>query len=251
MRCKLRPTVRWTCFSLRASPIWPAGAQPPLNGPSCPLPPCRGQAGNIGRSPGPTPSLGWKSPSDVGKTGSLVVPFVNAYYTVTGTPVVGVSASQGGTSILQWQPGQPLWQDMANRWQSAGRYLERAAVPVRHRFLLWCQGETDGDRGMTGSEYGQRFGVFWVAAQALGLERCFLLQIGRYNGEKGCDYGPIQAAQEELCRTLPGVELVSRDFETMQARGLMRDDVHYFQAAYNEVGTLAGVRAGRMVNRLR
>lgn len=184
------------------------------------------------------------------KTGSLVVPFVNAYYTVTGTPVVGVSASKGGSSILQWQPGTPFWRDLAQRWQDAQAYLDQAGIPVRHRFVLWCQGETDGDHGMTGAEYQRQFGLFWAALRELGLETCFLIQIGRYNGAKGYDYTPIRAAQEALAHQLPGVCLVSREFETMQARGLMKDDFHYVQAAYNEVGTLAGARAGSYVNSL-
>ena len=43
------------------------------------------------------------------KTGSLVTAFVNACYQKTGVPIVGVSASKGGSSILQWQPGTPYF----------------------------------------------------------------------------------------------------------------------------------------------
>lgn len=184
------------------------------------------------------------------KTGSLVVPFINAYYSLTGTPIVGVSASEGGTSILQWQPGGAFWDDLCARWQSAQDYLSQTGIPVRHRFLLWCQGETDGDSGMSKEDYQRQFTRFWASLQALGLEACFLIQIGRYNGSKGYDYAPIRQAQEALARTLPSVELVSQAFETMQARGLMKDEFHYFQAAYNEVGTLAGENAGRYVSQL-
>lgn len=184
------------------------------------------------------------------KTGSLVVSFVNAYYSRTGTPIVGVSASEGGTSLSQWQPGGAFWEDLCARWQSAQDYLSQAGTPIRHRFLVWCQGETDGDNGMSSADYQRLFARFWAALQARGLEACFLIQIGCYNGSKGYDYAPIRQAQKAVAQTLPRVELVSQAFQTMQARGLMKDEFHYFQAAYNEVGTLAGDNAGRYVNQL-
>lgn len=36
----------------------------------------------------------------------------------------------------------------------------------------------------------------------------------------------------------------------MRTRGLMKDDFHYYQAAYNEVGTMAGNAAGEFVRRV-
>lgn len=52
-------------------------------------------------------------------------------------------------------------------------------------------------------------------------------------------YGPIRQAQEELCRELSHVHLVSTAFAGMKARGLMQDAFHYYQQAYNEVGAEA------------
>jgi hypothetical protein len=34
--------------------------------------------------------------------------------------------------------------------------------------------------------------------------------------------------------------VVSRSFETMKVRGLMKDAFHYYQAGYNETGRTAG-----------
>lgn len=184
------------------------------------------------------------------KSGSLAVAFINACYTMTGVPVVGLSASEGGTSILQWQPGTPFWTDLTARWRSARETLDALGYPVRHTFVLWCQGETDGDHGMPAEEYQRHFSRFWQALQALGAEVCFLAAIGHYNGTEPIDYTPIQEAQRRICREVPGAVLISEEFQTMRDRGLMKDDFHYVQAAYNEVGTLAGVRAGRYINTL-
>ena len=86
------------------------------------------------------------------KTGSLVTAFVNACYQKTGVPIVGVSASKGGSSILQWQPGTPYLSDTLRRLAKARRFLEKEGIFIRHTFMLWCQGETDGDHHMTAGD---------------------------------------------------------------------------------------------------
>ena len=36
----------------------------------------------------------------------------------------------------------------------------------------------------------------------------------------------------------------------MKAQGLMKDDFHYYQEAYNEVGKIAGEKTGKYVRNL-
>lgn len=183
------------------------------------------------------------------KTGSLVTAFVNAYYQGTGRPVVGVSASQGGSAIARWQGEKDLLTDALERFGRADAFLRAANLPVSHRFLAWCQGETDGDLGTTAAAYQEAFRKMWQCCRAAGMERCFLIAIGQYNGVKGFVYDEIHAAQLELARQCPDVELVSDGFWTMRARGLMKDSYHYYQQAYNEVGTAAGAAAAARVGR--
>ena len=76
-----------------------------------------------------------------------------------------------------------------------------------------------------------------------GVENCFLVAIGQYNGIHGYDYTAIHKVQLALPGKYPGVVLVSDDFWQMRARGLMKDSYHYYQQAYNEVGTSAGKAA--------
>ena len=87
------------------------------------------------------------------KTGSLVSAFVNAYYEGTGVPVIGVSASKGGSRIREWQPGTPMLTDAANRLAAVKTFLAETGIPIRHIFMLWCQGESDGDAGVTPEQY--------------------------------------------------------------------------------------------------
>ena len=51
----------------------------------------------------------------------------------------------------------------------------------------------------------------------------------------------------ELARETEDVILVCDKFREMKDRGLMKDDFHYFQKAYNEIGQAAGKMAGIFV----
>lgn len=176
------------------------------------------------------------------KTGSMVSSFINTYYSKTGIPVLGISASKGGSSILEWLPGTPYFQDLCERYQKCLAYTDSHGIAVRSRYLLWCQGETDGDHGMSGEEYIRHFSEFWTALKMFGMEHCYLIRIGHFNPYRTGpeaefhDYTEIMAAQLSIAQNLPDVTLVSKKFETMLRRGLMKDAFHYYQAAYNEVG---------------
>lgn len=179
------------------------------------------------------------------KSGSMVTSFINAYYTMTGVPVVGISASKGGSSILQWQPGGAFLEDTLERWRSAVSWLREQGIHIRRQYMAWCQGETDGDHGMNGGTYRQLFENMLSVMIQGGIEKCFLISIGCYNGDGDADYEELRQEQVLIAKEDSRVELVSDEWKTMKSRGLMRDPFHYYQAAYNEVGLLAGIRAGR------
>lgn len=196
------------------------------------------------------------------KTGSMVTAFCNAYYKKTNMPIVGVSASKGGSRICQWLPeaSDGFLKDALERYEKAIVYLENggsvqrndgqvnASYQIRHRYMVWCQGESDGDKGTTAGEYKERFRLLWQEMKQAGVEKCFLIQTGKKNvvGQEE-DYEEIRQAQEELC---DGKEIimVSRCLGEMLERGLMKDAFHYYQQAYNECGTEAGNAVGEWVN---
>lgn len=138
------------------------------------------------------------------KTGSMVTAFANAYYPKTGIPIVGVSASKGGSRIDQWQP------------------------------------ESDGDIAKPGALYRKEFERMLDTMLMAGIEKCFLVRIGHYNGSGRQDYSEIMGVQDTIAQTNENVVMVSRAFAEMKERGLMKDDFHYFQEAYNIVGREAG-----------
>ncbi|MEK5239001.1 sialate O-acetylesterase [Paenibacillus sp. FSL L8-0470] len=177
--------------------------------------------------------------SETIKTGSMISAFAIEYYKLTSRPVVGVSCSKGGTSINQWQPEGAFLNDAIDRFHLADRYLERSGYCVKHKFMVWCQGETDGDLGMSAAEYKFKLSLMIEAMLAAGLEHCYLIRTGN-NRDQPALYNPIKAAQTELCKEYANTTLVSAKFEEMSAKGQMSDAFHYTQKAYNITGADAG-----------
>ncbi len=182
------------------------------------------------------------------KTGSLVTSFINSYYKETGTAVIAVSASKGGSSILEWQDNNDYLTDALKRLSDAKDFAMENAIDIRHCYLVWCQGETDGDRRTSPQLYAKCFENLLSKFKKAGVDLCFMIAIGQYNGAKGYDYEPIRKMQLEIASKDSFVALVSDDFSKMKERGLMKDDFHYYQKAYNEVGEIAGKRAGQIAN---
>lgn len=85
------------------------------------------------------------------RSGSMVTALVNEYYRQTGHVVVGVSASKGGTSTEQWK--KSYISDAVSRMESAKSYLSDHQIAVRDIYVVWCQGETDGDHQVTKEIY--------------------------------------------------------------------------------------------------
>lgn len=195
------------------------------------------------------------------KTGSLVTSFCNACYVETGVPIVGISASKGGSHIAQWQPEskEKYLDDAISRFQSAEVFLLSHGYQIRHRFMVWCQGESDGDLGTNKIEYERLFNICLEEFKKIGIQKCFLIQIGYCNHtdmendqQKKLDrqYRAIQDALEEITLFFPDTTIVSRSFVDMRSRGLMKDAFHYYQQGYNECGTEAGKAAAEILQDL-
>lgn len=182
------------------------------------------------------------------KTGSLVTAFTNIYYTHNGNvPVVGISASKGGSVIGEWQPGGKYLTDTLQRLKSCISFLEGNDYIIRHKYVLWCQGESDGDAGTSEADYLQGLENMWTELKNAGVEKLFMIGIGNCNIEGAFDrYKSVQAWQKEFVQSHEDVYLVSTVFEGMRARGLMKDAFHYYQQGYNECGRDAAMNLAYM-----
>jgi hypothetical protein len=180
------------------------------------------------------------------KTGSLVSAFVKAAYPLLAAPIAAVSCAKGGSRITEWAEGGAYYKDAARRLQKCRAYLAESGYAVRGSYLVWCQGCTDADDGMPPGVYTQKASAFIKAFLSDGVDGCFLIQIGNHR-DKPARYVPIQEAQESLCACDRRILMVSRSFKTCASRGLMKDEFHYQQEAYNEIGAEAGANAARAI----
>lgn len=178
------------------------------------------------------------------KTGSMVTAFVNAYYEKTNRRILAVSASKGGSVIESWQGKQDYLFDALERLKLTENFCKEQDIKINHKYVVWCQGESNGDAGTSSEEYKSKFQHLQSQLKEAGIEHIFLIAIGKYNGEKETDYSVIHDTQLEIARENEMVTLVSDSFQHMKERGLMKDAFHYFQQAYNEVGVEAGAAAG-------
>ena len=183
------------------------------------------------------------------KLGDLVPAFINAYYETTGVPVVGVSASEGGTRIRQWMPGSNRYEDLCDRICAAKEFLENSdAYELRHTYLIWCQGESDGDAGMSESSYYEAFDHLVTGLKSNGMvDACMVIRIGNF-GTNLNKYDGIMRAQTSYCQDSTNAVLISTRFAEMAETGLMRDVYHYTQEGYNLAGEEAGKNAGYYAN---
>lgn len=183
------------------------------------------------------------------KTGSMVTAFANAYYSICKTPIIGVSASKGGSSISEWQPDGAYLTDAIQRLNNCVSFLESNGYTIRHKYMLWCQGETDGDYETSKENYISMFNNMVTKMLGSGIEKLFMVRIGNANISSDLNrYTDMIQWQTEISQTNENVVMVSTDFAGMRDRGLMKDDFHYYQAGYNEVGTYAGVNTAFYVN---
>lgn len=185
------------------------------------------------------------------KTGSMATAFANAYYRGTSVPVVGVSASKGGSVIEQWLPNRPFLTDALARYHAANAWLEENGVRVRHRWVLWCQGESDADVGTSREAYMRDFRAMLGALLEAGVEKLLLVRIGRCNIPQDLGrYDAMIGWQDAIARQEPHVVSVSECLAGLREQGMMKDAFHYYQVGYNLVGEEAGQRAAAYVRTL-
>ena len=185
------------------------------------------------------------------KTGSMVTAFVNAYYQNTGIKIVGVSASKGGSKLSQWQPNanEGYLTDAIQRFKDATSFLDSNGYTIRHKYMVWCQGESDGDSNTSESDFKTMFETMLNSMMIEGIEKLFMVRIGNCNIEGSENrYKNIIRWQNEIAQTNKDVVMVSCDFAGMKERGLMKDSFHYYQAGYNECGKYAGINSAYYVN---
>jgi len=182
------------------------------------------------------------------RTGSMVSAVVDEYYKRTGRQVVAISASKGGTNTVAWLNG--LIDDAVERLDRTMNYLKENEIKADNVFLVWCQGESDGDAKRSKEDYIKNIEVLFDKFRKHGVQKYFIVQTGHYNYIKYPDvskgltgvewdaqYGIIREAQKELCECNDDYILAGSLEPYIED---MKDTFHYNQATYNSVGKEVG-----------
>ncbi len=171
------------------------------------------------------------------RTGSMVSAVVDEYYKQTDRQIVAVSASIGGTSTSEWKAN--YINDAVKRLDDAKAFLSANKVRIGRTFVVWCQGETDGDNKVSAQTYTANTKELFNRFKQHGAEKCFMVQIGHYRngGAKDTQYGIIRDAQAALCKSDEDFVLAG---SLEPYRKDMKDNFHYHQATYNAVGKTVG-----------
>ncbi len=193
----------------------------------------------------------WTDTQELRKQGGMVSAFANSYYDNTGVPIVGVSCSEGATTIDQWQVGTSIYNDIVYRSNLAKEYLKGLEnVEVRHTYMVWCQGESDGDVGTSSDEYYNELKNITDTLVADGIiEKCMIVRTGN-NGDVDGLYDDIINAQDRLCKDSDNCIMISTLATSFKEKGLMQDMYHYTQEGYNLLGEDAGLNAAQCSNEM-
>lgn len=202
--------------------------------------------------------------------GSLSPHFAASYYEQTHTPTLMVQCARGATTMKDWLPGtkQQRFELAVEKTEKSIAAVEEIGRTVRHKYLVWLQGESDGAGTGTGTKkttYKTRFLQFWNAIKAeLGFEKCLIIRVHKFRDGYSYNCFPIIEAQEELALENDDIEMITRvtgyleyyndnpEHYTIQHayQGLqiVSNHDHYTWEGYKLVGDTAGSRVGQYVN---
>jgi hypothetical protein len=185
--------------------------------------------------------------------GSAWPAFAATYHDLTGRESVYVPAAVGGSALVSipdageehWdvEADGPLFRRAVQRTWDCLTHLRSGGTDATLRGVLWCQGESDAqsidDGDVSLPEFRSRLralvGAFRRESDRADLP-VFLFQTGRPESGDTPGFEAVRGAQADLADADDAVYLAFDGAVGFPERGLHRDDLHYTQAGYNEMG---------------
>ncbi len=180
------------------------------------------------------------SDAAVGKKGSMVSAFANKYYELTGVPIVAVSASAGGRDTNFFMSA-PVMDDFSERQKRAQVWLASNDYYIRKQYVIWLQGESDAEDGMTSEQYNQNMDNIIRPLFIGGLQKVFMVTPGRTLTGKYY-FDNIVYSQINMCKTSGYYALATTVLNSVSTE-YMVDEFHYNQSVLNVVGEEAAESA--------
>ncbi len=180
----------------------------------------------------------------VSGNGTLTSAFAIQYYKKAKVPIVGVPAAWGGTSTNSWLKNTML-KTTISRLKKAKKYLKKNKIKIRHIYVVWYQGESDGQAGYSGETFTKNMKKIWKQFKSAGAEKLFMIKIAQQVNKMGI-MNPIQEAQTKLCKKEKDFLMATTVASSMhQDVGKWYFDViHINQKGLNVIGNKAGKYAG-------
>ena len=176
----------------------------------------------------------------IAKNGSMVSAFANKYYELTGVPIVAVSASAGGRDTNFFMSA-PVMADISERQKRAQVWLESNDYYIRKQYVVWLQGESDAEDGLTSEQYNQNMDNIIRPLFIGGLQKVFIVTPGRTLTGKYF-FDNIVYSQINMCRTSGYYALATTVLNSVSTE-YMVDEFHYNQSVLNVVGEEAAESA--------
>ncbi|MBR6316639.1 MAG: hypothetical protein IKR58_06520 [Lachnospiraceae bacterium] len=181
----------------------------------------------------------------VSGNGTLTSAFCIEYYKKTKVPIVAVAASWGGTSTQSWLKNGMLKQTN-ERLKKAKKFLKKNGIKIRHIYVIWYQGESDGQNHYSGATFISNMKKIQKSFKKNGVEKVFMIKIAQQVNKLGL-MNEIQDAQEKLCKTDKNFIMATRLPATMDQNvdTWYYDVIHINQMGLNKIGKAAGATAGK------
>lgn len=194
------------------------------------------------------------SPVSSSTAGSAWPSFANRFNELTGAGVIVVNAAVGSSaqtveaapamSDQHWDDTGALRDDALDQLNAAIAYLDAQGIAYQFGGVLWSQGERESnaidDADIpNASNYKVVFADmvdYFRTETGRPNMRMVLSQTGYDSGGATTGFTQIQTAQAELVNELDHVYMGYSGAKTAVARGLMKDELHYLQQIYNEMG---------------
>lgn len=188
-----------------------------------------------------TSADGYLSDPDGLRKGTLVSAFMNSYYSSTGVPVLAFSAARGGTDMMNYWSTPQVKAELSNKYGNIKAWCAANHVKIRHQYVVWLQGESDGYMGMDQLAYRRELIALFAPLFSQGLEQVFIITPGNCEGAPGV-YDQIISGQKTLCANNAHFTLATDTLKQLPNTYLV-DGIHYNQQALNLVGTQAAAAA--------
>lgn len=183
--------------------------------------------------------------------GSAWPAFAATYHELTGRESVYVPGAAGGSGLVaaanpghHWdvEAGSELFRRAVRRTWDCLTHLRTVDDPTL-RGVLWCQGESDAQAIDEGAVALPAYrGALRRLVEAFRREfdrgdlPVYVFQTGRPESADTDGFAAVRDAQARLADSDDAVHLVYDATVTFPERGLMRDELHFTQAGYNEMG---------------